>query len=87
ALQGNALQKSAASGKAIIASQQGGAMEIAPIMDALRDLDIRVYRKVWYRIRQFWTAEKWVRVTDDERNIKWLGLNVDPQRLEMAMQV
>ncbi len=86
ALQGNALQKSAASGKAIIASQQGGAMEIAPIMDALRDLDIRVYRKVWYRIRQFWTAEKWVRVTDDERNIKWLGLNVDPQRLEMAMQ-
>lgn len=87
ALQGNALQKSAASGKAIIASQQGGAMEIAPIMDALRDLDIRVYRKVWYRIRQFWTAEKWVRVTDDERNVKWLGLNVDPQRLEMAKQV
>lgn len=86
ALQGNALQKSAASGKAIIASQQGGAMEIAPIMDALRDLDIRVYRAVWYRIRQYWTAEKWVRVTDDERNIKWLGLNVDPQRYEMAAQ-
>lgn len=86
ALQGNALQKSAASGKAIIASQQGGAMEIAPIMDALRDLDIRVYRAVWYRIRQFWTAEKWVRVTDDERNIKWLGINVDPQRLAMAAQ-
>ena len=86
ALQGNALQKSAASGKAIIASQQGGAMEIAPIMDALRDLDIRVYRAVWYRIRQYWTAEKWVRVTDDERNIKWLGLNVDPQRMQMAAQ-
>lgn len=87
ALQGNALQKSAASGKAIIASQQGGAMEIAPLIDALRDLDIRVYRAVWYRIRQYWTAEKWVRVTDDERNIKWLGLNVDPQRLQMAMEV
>lgn len=87
ALQGNALQKSAASGKAIIASQQGGAMEIAPIMDSLRDLDIRVYRAIWYRIRQYWTAEKWVRVTDDERNVKWLGLNVDPQRMAMAAQV
>lgn len=83
ALQGNALQKSAASGKAIIASQQGGAMEIAPLMDALRHMDIRVFRAVWARIRQFWTAEKWVRVTDDERNIKWLGLNVDPMKLQM----
>ena len=86
ALQGNALQKSAASGKAIIASQQGGAMEVAPLLDALRDMDIRVFRAVWARIRQYWTGEKWVRVTDDERNIKWLGLNVDPQRAQMAMQ-
>src|SRR6185295_1146320 len=28
-------------------------------------------------IRQFWTAEKWIRVTDDERNIKWVGLNTN----------
>lgn len=86
ALQGNAAG-SAASGRAIIASQQGGAMEIAPILDALRDLDIRVFRAVWNRIRQFWKQEKWVRVTDDERNIKWLGLNVDPMQVQMmAMQ-
>lgn len=85
ALQGNALQKSAASGKAIIASQQGGAMEVAPLMDALRDLDIRVFRAIWARIRQYWTEEKWVRVTDDERNVKWLGLNIDPARQQMAM--
>jgi hypothetical protein len=86
ALQGNAAG-SAASGRAIIASQQGGAMEIAPILDALRDLDIRVFRAVWNRIRQFWNQEKWVRVTDDERNIKWLGLNVDPMQVQMlAMQ-
>jgi hypothetical protein len=86
ALQGNALQKSAASGKAIIASQQGGAMEIAPIMDALRDMDLRVYRAIWARIRQYWTTEKWVRITDDERNIKWLGLNVDPMQVQMMAQ-
>ena len=85
ALQGNALQKSAASGKAIIASQQGGAMEVAPLLDALRDMDIRVFRAIWSRIRQYWNEEKWVRISDDERNIKWLGLNVDPQRQQMAM--
>lgn len=82
ALQGNALQRSAASGKAIIASQQGGAMEVAPIMDALRHLDIRVFRSIWYRIRQYWTAGKWVRVTDDERNVKWVGLNIDPREVK-----
>lgn len=86
ALQGNALQKTSASGKAIIASQQGGAMEIAPLMDELRDLDIRLFRAIWARIRQFWTAEKWVRVTDDERNVKWVGLNVDPMRAQMIAQ-
>lgn len=85
ALQGNALQKSAASGKAIIASQQGGAMEIAPVLDQLRDMDIRVFRAVWNRIRQFWTGEKWVRVTDDERNVKWLGLNIDPMVVQMQI--
>lgn len=86
ALQGNALQSNAASGKAIIASQQGGAMEINPILDQLRDLDLRVFRAVWARIRQFWTGEKWIRVTDDERNIKWVGVNVDPMQVQMAMQ-
>lgn len=87
ALQGNALQKTAASGKAIIASQQGGAMEIAPLMDALRHMDIRVYRAIWARIRQFWTKDKWLPVTDDERNVKWLGINVDPMQAQMfAMQ-
>jgi hypothetical protein len=85
ALQGNALNQNSASGKAIIASQQGGAMEIAPILDKLRDMDLRVFRAVWYRIRQFWTAEKWVRITDDERNVKWVGLNVDPQQVQMAL--
>ena len=79
---------SSASGKAIIASQQGGMMEIGELLDNLRDLDIRVFRKVWWRIRQFWTAEKWIRTTDDERNIKWVGMNVDPMQMQaLQMQV
>lgn len=76
----------AASGKAIIASQQGGMIQVGDLMDNLRHLDKRVFRAVWNRIRQYWTAEKWIRVTDDERNVKWVGLNVDPQRVEMLKQ-
>jgi hypothetical protein len=75
-----------ASGKAIIASQQGGMIEMGDLLDSLRHLDKRTYRAIWNRIRQYWTAEKWIRITDDERNIKWVGMNVDPQQMQMAMQ-
>lgn len=75
----------AASGKAIIASQQGGMISLGDLLDNLRHLDKRVFRTVWNRIRQFWTAEKWIRVTDDEDNIKWVGMNVDPMQLQMQM--
>jgi hypothetical protein len=74
---------SPASGKAIIASQMGGMMEIGELLDNLRDLDLRVFRAVWYRIRQFWDAEKWIRVTDDERNVKWVAMNVPPEKMQM----
>lgn len=63
------------SGRAIMAKQQGGLIEIAPLTDALSDLTRRVYRHIWMRIRQFWKEEKWVRVTDDERNIRFVSLN------------
>lgn len=77
---------SAASGRAIVASQQGGMIQIGDLMDHLRHLDKRVFRAIWSRIRQYWTAEKWIRVTDDEQNVKWVGMNVDPQQMQMAMQ-
>ncbi len=63
------------SGRAIQAQQQGGAVELEPGVDDLRQWSRDVYEAVWMRVKQFWTAEKWVRVTDDERNIKWVGLN------------
>lgn len=75
-----------ASGRAIVASQQGGMIQIGDLMDSLRHLDRRVFRKIWNRIRQYWTAEKWIRVTDDEQNVKWVGMNVDPQQVQMLMQ-
>lgn len=73
----------AASGRAIVASQQGGMIQIGDLMDSLRHLDKRVFRAMWNRIRQYWTAEKWIRVTDDDQNVKWVGVNVDPQQIQM----
>jgi hypothetical protein len=65
-------QGASASGRAIALSQQGGAMEIGAVMDVHRAWRRRVYRAIWNRIRQYWTAEKWVRVTDSEDNLKWV---------------
>jgi hypothetical protein len=66
---------SSQSGRAIQANQQGGAIQVGTQTDTLKDLDHGVYRKMWNGIRQFWTGETWVRVTDDEKNLKWVGLN------------
>lgn len=49
--------------------------EYSGIFDSLKHWSWEVYRHIWYRIRQFWTEERWIRVTDDERNMRWVALN------------
>ncbi len=75
-----------ASGRAIIASQQGGIAELGQLMRRYRHLRLRTYRAIWNRIRQFWTAEKWVRVTDDESNVKFVGLNQPIKVIDRVME-
>lgn len=72
------------SGRAITAQQAGGQIEVEPIIDDLRQWTKQVYESAWLRVRQFWTAEKWIRVTDDEKNAKWVGLN-QPVTLGQAL--
>lgn len=73
ALEGDA---QAPSGRAQEMLLQNGLAELTKYFGTLRDLNWRVYRAVWNRIRQFWKEERWVRVTDDEKNTRWVGLNV-----------
>lgn len=69
----------APSGRAQEMLTQAGLAEMVKPMKALRMWTWEVYRHVWLRIRQYWTEERWIRVTDDERNIRWVGLNrADP---------
>jgi len=72
------------SGRAILAQQQGGMNESSTFLDAVRILSIAVYRSVWARIKQAWDAERWVRVTDNESNMRWVGFNRPVTMLEEA---
>jgi hypothetical protein len=63
------------SGRALLARQQSGLVELANVYGALEDLELRVYRQCWARARQFWTDPQWIRVTDDEDAPRFVGLN------------
>lgn len=63
------------SGRAIMAQQNAGMAELAPIYDSLRDWTERVYRAIWARIKQFWTEPRWVRITEETEAPQFIGLN------------
>ena len=72
------------SGKAIALQQMGGMTESADFLDAIRRLSLAVYRSVWGRVRQFWTEERWIRITDNEKNVRFVGLNRPVTALQAA---
>lgn len=63
------------SGKAVQALQAGGMLELSPLLAELKRWKRRVFRQIWFRVKQFWTEEKWIRVTDDYDTLSWVGLN------------
>jgi hypothetical protein len=77
------------SGRAVLAQQQAGMTEVTPLLDNLRHFTLRMYRQIWNRVRQYWNEERWIRVTDDETNVRFVGLNtqpkIAPQEAQMAM--
>lgn len=84
---GSVSSESVQSGRALEARSQSGQIELTPFTDTHKQWKKRIYRAVWNRVRQFWQEEKWVRVTDDENNLKWVGLNTPVTLAEqMVMQ-
>lgn len=75
-----------ASGRAILARQQAGTLELEPIFENLREWQRQIYTLIWYCVRTYWTEEMWVRVTDDEQEIgyRFTGLN---RRITKAQRV
>lgn len=64
------------SGIALKRLQTAGIIELNRLFDSFSDFKLRVYRQMWARMRQFWDEEKWVRVTDNKDNLRWVGFNV-----------
>lgn len=70
------------SGRAIQLQQQAGIAELGPFLLAYRGWKLRVYRAIWEMVKRHWTAERWVRVTDDEGVAQFMAVNrltVDPR--------
>lgn len=64
-----------ASGRAQLVRQQAGLTELTPALGGIEDLELRVFRKFWERIKQFWTEPKTIRVTDDIGAAKFMMVN------------
>ena len=64
-----------ASGRALLARQQSGLVELGNLYGALEDWELRIYRQCWSRAKQFWRASAFIRVTDDQDAPKFVGLN------------
>lgn len=73
------------SGKAISNLQDAATNELSSLFAGLTDWEVRVYRQIWFRVKQFWNAEKWIRVTDDTTKLRYIGLN-EPITLQQKME-
>lgn len=65
------------SGVAIQRLQQNGITELIMLFENFSSFKLRVFSAIWQRIRQFWNEETWVRVTDDQQKMRWVGFNVE----------
>lgn len=63
------------SGRAIQLLQQAAIAELGPYLSAFKNWKIRVYRDIWNIIQRYWTAERWVRVTDDQNVARFFQIN------------
>jgi hypothetical protein len=68
-------QSGAISGRAKELDQQGGALQVGVLFDVIRSWQQSVARSVWYRIKQYWDTEDFIRVTDDDDKVKFIALN------------
>lgn len=68
-------QGESSSGRAQLVRQQAGLTELAVVFGGIEEWEHRLYRQMWNRARQFWTAPMFVRVTDDDGAPEFIGIN------------
>lgn len=78
-----------ASGRALSMQRDSGMTELQPVFDHNRDWKLRCYRAMYHRIRQAWTGERWIRITDNPEAPKYIGINqvqMDPMSGQFSGQ-
>lgn len=63
------------SGRAINLLQQAGVAELGPFIASYENWEMRVFRTVWTTVCQHWTANRLVRVTDDDDLVQFIEVN------------
>jgi len=63
------------SGRAIALLQAAGIAEMGPFFKVYRHWKLRVYRKTWNSVQQFWQSPRWIRVTDNEDLAQFVQVN------------
>jgi hypothetical protein len=63
------------SGRAIAMLQAAGIAEMGPFVAVWRHWKLRVYRKTWNTVQRFWTSERMIRVSDDEKLAEFVKVN------------
>lgn len=78
-----------ASGRAFLARQKAASQELGQVWDVLRSWTLSVFALDWCCIRQFWTEEKWLRVTDDQEltGYRFVALNRRMTRAERLQEL
>jgi hypothetical protein len=69
------------SGRAINLLQQAGVAELGPFVVVVKHWKLRLYRAIWSAVQRYWTAERWIRVTDVEgldQFVQVNGVGIDP---------
>ena len=68
-------QPSDQSGRAFAMAQQSGIAELGPFLSQWRAWKLRLYRKIWVAQQRNWTAERILRVTNDQGAARYMTLN------------
>lgn len=77
-----------ASGRALQIQQQSGIAELGPYLLGYKGWKLRLYRAIWNAAQQHWTAQRWIRVTDDQGLAQFLAINqaqIDPATGQQTM--
>lgn len=63
------------SGRAIELLRQPGMAELGPFILAYRGWKLRLYRAIWNAIQRHWTAERWIRINNNQGLAQFLQIN------------